>query len=157
MKNLLPDDYDILSQYVDMLPCNDTSPVYPFTGFVLNINVTTLAHRDPEDERLCLLLIISDCEGGELCFLEPGFVFALKLGDVIVFPSTKLTHFNTHFSGYRVSLVLHSDKHFRRWVEDNNGGLGNTHLTTDLHHFLSLPAASSFGSLADNFTAQLSP
>jgi hypothetical protein len=132
VKQLLPDEYAVLSQYVDILPCNDVSPVYPFTGFVLNINVTTLLHRDPEDEKFCLLLIVSDCEGGELCFLEPGLAFGLKLGDVIAFPSTKLTHFNAHFSGYRNSLVLHSDKHFRRWVEDNNGWKGHTRLTTSL-------------------------
>lgn len=132
MKELLPDDYRILSQYVDILPCNDVSPVYPFTGFVLNINVTTLVHRDPEDEKICLVLVISDCEGGELCFVESGLVIALQLGDMIAFPSTKLTHFNAHFSGHRVSIVFHSDKHFRRWAEDNNGWLGHKRLTTGL-------------------------
>lgn len=132
MKELLPEEYTILSKYVDILPSNDVSPVYPFTGFVLNINVTTLVHRDPEDERICIVLVISDCEGGELCFLESGMVIALKLGDLIVFPSTKLTHFNTHFSGKRVSIVFHSDKHFRRWAESNNGWLGNTRLATSL-------------------------
>ena len=100
MKQLLPDDYAILSQYVDILPCNDASPVYPFTGFVLNINLTTLVYRDPENKRVCIILVISDCEGGELCFVEAGLVLSLKLGDVIAFPSTKLTHFNAHFSGY---------------------------------------------------------
>jgi len=130
MKQLLPNDYAILSQYVDVLPCSDISPVYPFTGFVLNLNVTTLVHRDPCDERICLVLVICDCEGGELCFVEPGLVFGLKTGDVIVFPSTKLTHFNAHFSGYRVSLVLHSDKGFYRWAKDKNGWIGNKNFTT---------------------------
>lgn len=130
MKQLLPDDYAILSQYVDVLPCNDSSPVYPFTGFVLNLNVTTLLHRDPEDEKICIVLVVSNCKGGELCFVETGLVLGLKLGDMVIFPSTKLTHFNAHFSGYRISLVLHSDKHFRRWVDGNNGWLGNPHLTT---------------------------
>ena len=69
---MLPEDYVILSQYVDILPCNDMSPVDPFTGFVLNINVTTLLHQDPADEEICLILVISDCKGGELCFVETG-------------------------------------------------------------------------------------
>jgi len=131
VKQVLPEDYAILSQYVDILPCNDVSAVDPFTGLVLNINVTTLAHRDPADEKFCLILVISDYEGGELCFIETGLVLGLKLGDVVIFPSMKLTHFNAHFRGYHVSLVFHSDKHFRRWVEDNNGWVGNSHLNTD--------------------------
>jgi hypothetical protein len=101
MKQLLPDEYKTLSTYVDMLPCNNVSPVYPFTGFVVNMNVTTLLHRDPEDEKLCLILIILDCEDGELCFVESGLVLCLKLEDVIAFMSTKLAHFNAQFSGYQ--------------------------------------------------------
>ena len=128
---MLPEEYAILSQYADILPCNDVSPVDPFTGFVLNINVTTLLNRDPADEKICLILVISDCEGGELCFVETGLVLCLKLGDGVIFPSTKLTHFNAHFKGYRVFLVFHSDKHFRRWPENNNAWLGNVRLNTD--------------------------
>jgi hypothetical protein len=72
------------------------------------------------------VLLISDCEGGELCLVEPGLVLGLRLGDMIVFPSTKLTHFNAHFSGYRVSFVLHTDKGGASWIKDFNGWKDNT-------------------------------
>jgi len=46
LQQLLPDNYKILSEYVDILPCKEPSPVYPFAGFVVNLNVATRIHRD---------------------------------------------------------------------------------------------------------------
>jgi hypothetical protein len=45
----LPDIYQDLSIFADILPGNEASPVHPFGGFVLNINVITRAHCDVEE------------------------------------------------------------------------------------------------------------
>jgi hypothetical protein len=65
--------------------------------------------------------VISDCEGGELCLYEPGVVLELKNGDVVLFDSAALTHFNLHFKGFRASLVMHSDKAAEAWIGNRNG------------------------------------
>ncbi|KAF8184853.1 hypothetical protein BJ912DRAFT_927667 [Pholiota molesta] len=63
IKALLPKSYMALSHFVDILPYSDISPVYPFGGFVVNINVTTKIHRDHGDHDICLVVVISDCTG----------------------------------------------------------------------------------------------
>jgi hypothetical protein len=39
---------------------------------------------------------------------------------VVIFASSKLSHFNTHFKGKRASLVFHSDVSANAWVEKRN-------------------------------------
>jgi hypothetical protein len=114
-------EYSILTPWVDVLPANEFSPVYPFGGFVINLNVATRSHRDKGDLCLCLILVISDCEGGSLCLYEPGVVLELKSGDIVLFKSDCLTHFNLHFKGFRSSMVFHSDKEAGAWVHSRNG------------------------------------
>ncbi|KAF8871014.1 hypothetical protein CPB84DRAFT_1830233 [Gymnopilus junonius] len=65
-------------------------PVYPFTGFILNVNVSTHMHRDTGDKDICLVLVISDCIGGELVLVEPSVILRMRSGDVVVFPSKAL-------------------------------------------------------------------
>jgi len=60
-------------------------------------------------------------KGGELCLFEPRLVFKLEPGDILVFPSSKITHFNLHMEGIRCSLVLQTDKELVRWTEERNG------------------------------------
>jgi len=98
-------------------------------GYVLNINVATKIHRDANDKDICLVIVISsDCEGGELCLMEPGLVLALRNGDAVVFPSCKISHFNQHYKGRRASLVLQSDRWLNGWLNDANGWDGNIHI-----------------------------
>lgn len=104
--------------------------VPPFTGFVINFNVSTGIHRDIQDESMCLVVVVEDCEGGELCLQEPGLVVNLKCGDFIVFRSVHFTHFNLHFVGRRISIVFHSDVHFKSWVENRNGWGDNKHFSS---------------------------
>jgi hypothetical protein len=86
LEKVLPEHVEVLKLYLDVLPCQQTLPVYPFTGavfifhlsllelrshiitgYVLNINVTTKIHRDANDKDICLVIVISsDCEGGEI-------------------------------------------------------------------------------------------
>ena len=113
-----------------MLPYNAVSPAHPFSGFVLNLNVTTLIHRDGGDKELCVVLVFSDCVGGELCLKEPGVVLDLRLGNLVIFPSTKISHFNLHFAGKRASIVFYTDKEIERWASDQNGWRHNVYLRT---------------------------
>ena len=113
-----------------MLPYNAVSPAHPFSGFVLNLNVTTLIHRDGGDKELCVVLVLSDCVGGELCLKEPGVVLDLRLGNLVIFPSTKISHFNLHFAGKRASIVFYTDKEIERWASDQNGWRHNVYLRT---------------------------
>jgi hypothetical protein len=68
MAKVLPEHTKILQQWVNILPSNEFSPVFPFSGLVINVNVVTRAHRNWEDLSLCLVLEISDCEGGETMY-----------------------------------------------------------------------------------------
>lgn len=125
LETLLPGTFEELSILVERLPNSGVSPVYPFAGYVLNMNVSTRIHRDIGDQDICLVLVISDCEGGELVLLEPGLVLDLQNGDAVIFTSKDISHFNLHFVGRRASLVLHTDKCAKRWVKDGNGWMRN--------------------------------
>ena len=94
----------------------------------MNLNVATLAHRDRQDKTLCVVLVLGEHTGGELCLYEAGLVLPLHTGHFIAFPSARLTHFNLHFSGQRASLVLHTDKEMWTWTDHGrNGWLDNEH------------------------------
>lgn len=132
LQTLLPDTYEVLAQFADLLPCGEVSPAYPFTGYVLNINVTTRIHRDWGDKEICLVLPIFDsgCIGGELCLKELGLVMRMKSLDVIIFASHQLSHFNLNYIGKRASLVLHSDRGGDAWVCDRDGWENNIYTST---------------------------
>jgi hypothetical protein len=125
--------FDKLEYLVSLLPNCDTSPVHPFSGFVLNINVSTRIHRDWGDEDICLVLVISDCQGGELCLVEPGLVLKLYTGDFVIFKSADISHLNLHYVGKRVSLVFHTDKSGRGWAKDRNGWNHNIYMCSTIH------------------------
>ena len=99
----------------------------------MNLNISTRIHRDWKDHRICLVIVFSDCEGGDLAFMEPGIVFSLNSGDMIIFPSAKISHFNLHFKGKRVSLVLHSDNAAQKWVDSRNGWESNVSFRSTDH------------------------
>ncbi|KAK6964712.1 hypothetical protein R3P38DRAFT_2592027, partial [Favolaschia claudopus] len=88
---------------------------------VVNLNACTGGHRDPFDKKLCLVVPFGPFKGGELCLYETGFCFDLCMGDVLIFPSCDITHFNLHFTGYRGTPVLHSDRQGDSWVKDFHG------------------------------------
>lgn len=106
MAELLHEHFLILKHWVELLPSNDFSPVFPFGGLVINMNVATQVHRDEGDLSLCFIFEISNCEGGELCLMELGLV---RSGDGVAFCSNKISHFNLDYKGMRTSLVFHSD------------------------------------------------
>lgn len=100
---------------------NTASPCYLFGRFVLNLQVSTWAHGDHGDKKLCIFIPFGNFQGGELCLYEVGLKIDLQMGDVIIFPSCDLMHFNMHFSGKRGTLVLHSDRQGDEWVRDCRG------------------------------------
>ncbi|KAG1844455.1 hypothetical protein F4604DRAFT_1596163 [Suillus subluteus] len=100
----LPAEYEILIEVARELPCNSGSLVLPFLSLVFNINMATKGHRDSGDLDLCLVLPIGNFKGGFLAMKEPGLVVELLQGDFIIFQSTWVTHFNTHYQGKRASM-----------------------------------------------------
>lgn len=123
VKAHLPKEYEILSQYAEVLPAGSFCPAYPFTSFIINFNVSTKLHRDWNDMEFCVVLVVSEdaCEGGDLCFMEPGIRLQMKNGDIVMFRSQKITHFNMHVKGMRTSIVFHSDVAGKDWVNNRNG------------------------------------
>ncbi|KAJ6545125.1 hypothetical protein B0H10DRAFT_1853024, partial [Mycena sp. CBHHK59/15] len=117
LKHYLPDDYNEISIYPEVLPLDAASPAFPFAGFVVNVCPCTWGHHD-RDKNLCFVVPFGPFKGGQLCLYEAGLSFDLHLGDIMAFPSCDLTHFNLHFKGLRGTLVLHSDRQGDNWVRD---------------------------------------
>ena len=88
---------------------------------MINFCVSTDAHRDGSDVKLCVVIPFGRWKGGEIVLYELGLVLKLHSGHVLVFPSRIITHFNLHFTGLRGSLVLHSDDKGQSWVDNFNG------------------------------------
>ncbi|KAJ7670478.1 hypothetical protein B0H17DRAFT_1183717 [Mycena rosella] len=57
--HLLPEHYEALTLYVDILPLSPNTPAYPFSGFVVNLRVCTDGHKDGFDKDLCTVIVIS--------------------------------------------------------------------------------------------------
>lgn len=129
MQHLLPEHTTVTEIYCNLLPAGAQSAVYPFSGAVINFNVTTRCHRDSKDETFCLIMAIQDCEGGELGLVEPGLVVRMVTGDLLLFRSPKTTHFNLHFKGKRCSIVFHCDREGQSWVKDRNGWASKTYFS----------------------------
>jgi hypothetical protein len=120
LSQLLPSEMKIVAQFAEVLPLDAECPAKPFAGFAINFNVSTMVRRD-NDRGFCVVLIISEnCEGGDLCLEELGIKFHLENGDVVAFPSQKISHFNTHFKGERVSIVFHTDAESENWIQHRN-------------------------------------
>lgn len=66
------------------------------------------------------MIVISDCVGGALVFVELGLVVDLQDGDQAIFESSELTHFNLQFEGFRSSIVFHTDKAADAWIDTDN-------------------------------------
>ncbi|KAI9066810.1 hypothetical protein FKP32DRAFT_1645100 [Trametes sanguinea] len=127
LRQYLPQLHEEIAMYADILPGNSASPSYPFSGFVINFNVTTKVHRDHGDLHACLVLPIGRFKGGEVCMAEPGLVTRIQSGDIIIFKSWRISHFNLPYTGKRASLVCHSDRAGLTWVKDRMGWKGHSY------------------------------
>ena len=79
------------------------------------MNVLTLIHLDWNDKDFCIVIPVSDCEGGDLALMELGIVLELNNRDMVIFHSGELS-LNLHYRGKRSSMVLHSDCSGDTWV-----------------------------------------
>ncbi|THH21608.1 hypothetical protein EUX98_g8337 [Antrodiella citrinella] len=113
----LPDEFEEVVAYANSLPHWTAPAAYPFSGFVVNLNVMTRSHRDTKDTSICLVLVLGEPEGGDLCLVEPGLTVKLREGDFIVFPSGKITHFNLHYVG--VAKSVHVEPGLNARIRDN--------------------------------------
>ncbi|KAG2337845.1 hypothetical protein BDR05DRAFT_894621, partial [Suillus weaverae] len=129
IEKYLPDEYSHLDLACSLMPLDENVFSAPFTGFVLNLSCTTLAHKDRTDGTLCVVLPFGQFTGGEIVEYETGLVINLMAGDFFAFPSARITHFNLPYSGCRGSLVFHSDLHSASWVKDRNGWSEHIHTT----------------------------
>jgi len=113
-------EYQKIEVFCKFLPLQDPSPAYPFSNWVINFCAATKGHRDTGDNGWCATVTFAACEGGQLCLYELGLVFDCAVGDLLVFQSSKQTHFNLHIKGIRGSLVLHCDRMGRKWGDNYN-------------------------------------
>lgn len=134
IESLLPDTFEALEITADVLPLGEVLPVHPFTGFVINFNVATIVHRDAKDKEICVVFQLSQCTGGELCLVEPGLKIRLRNGDGVVFRSHKISHFNCHFVGERISLVFHTDRSMDDWATNRNNWEHNIYFRSSRSH-----------------------
>ena len=88
------------------LQMGSPQPIHSAAGSSISMFLT-LIHQDYQDLKLCLE--------------KPGISLQLQNGDVVIFTSSKLSHFNTHFKGKQASLVFHSNISSKAWVEKRNG------------------------------------
>ncbi|EIM84636.1 uncharacterized protein STEHIDRAFT_112965 [Stereum hirsutum FP-91666 SS1] len=117
----LPHQVKQFRGYVDIQPMDRPSPTSPFTGFHLNLRVATDGHVDDNDFGPCAVTTLATFKGGQLVLHELGLVIDLRPGQVLFFPSRSITHYNLHFEGERVSIVLSFDKEALKWVKTANG------------------------------------
>ena len=55
-------------------------------------------------------------------------VLDLHIGHLVIFPSTKISHFNLNFQGKRAFIVFYTDKEVEHWAANQNGWGHNIHL-----------------------------
>lgn len=122
VKAKLPrETYERLEIIAESLPLHPTLHCRPFTGMVLNVSASTTSHRDTMDLSACAVLALGEWEGGHLCFHELGLALDLQCGDLVIFRSDLLTHYNLPHTGIRCSLVFSTDKLLSRWSRDQCG------------------------------------
>ena len=122
MRRHLPEEYEYISSYMESLPFHHQASIAPFGGFVLNIRACTKAHWDHLDaQNICVLLFLGNWKGGDLILYEPSLRFTVSRGDILMFPSAKIMHFNMHYEGLRLTLVFHTDRDSKQWMESRNG------------------------------------
>ncbi|THU93130.1 hypothetical protein K435DRAFT_670755, partial [Dendrothele bispora CBS 962.96] len=68
-----------------IFPLQDSNPVHPFSSVVLNINVMTEVHRDKGDKNGCIVLVLGQHQGGDICFQEARLVVETAHGDTVTF------------------------------------------------------------------------
>ena len=103
----------------------------------MNLNAVTVAHRDANDKHICVVMAIGDFQGADLCLVEPGLRVPISSGDIFVFRSAEVTHFNLAYKGVRHSIVLHTDAAYDAWHKQKN--FWAEHIDTNSPQYKVLP------------------
>jgi len=116
-------DPDMAEKQEDIL--NDISPLLrtfgPFGGMTVNYGGITNLHWDTEDHGLCAIVPFSHGSdrshfiGADLCLLELKMRFKVEEGEAILFRSAEIGHCNMPCTGWRGSIVCHTDRHLSRF------------------------------------------
>lgn len=91
-----------------------------FSGVALNFGCMTHMHKDGTDllEGFCLVISFGKFEGGELCFAEPMIMMPFGCGEMIIFRSALLSHFNKLYKGIRNSIVFFTERNlYHHWLK----------------------------------------
>ncbi|RPA73283.1 hypothetical protein BJ508DRAFT_334238 [Ascobolus immersus RN42] len=113
-------DEKLFAKYnsIDLPPCIDKTLFWPFCMMAINRNCYSLPHKDLNDfaRGFCFLLCWGKFKGGEVTFKELGMKLPLKRGQLLIFRSALLTHWNQPVtSGIRHSLVLFTPARMFDW------------------------------------------
>jgi hypothetical protein len=103
---------------LDLPPCIDKTLFWPFCMMALNRNCYSLPHKDLNDfaRGFCFLLCWGDFKGGDVSFKELGLKVPLKRGQLLIFRSALLTHWNQPvIEGVRHSMVLFTPSRMFDW------------------------------------------
>lgn len=121
-QDFFPEDYESLAAYSDSLPHNSASPCHPYGGFVINVNVCAEGHLDAKDmNELCCIMPFGNFSGGTLGLHQPGIAVRSSSGMTLKTSSARTVHFNAQYRGIRGSIVFHTDREGRTWMENRNG------------------------------------
>ncbi|KAJ3167031.1 hypothetical protein HDU87_001747 [Geranomyces variabilis] len=80
-----------------------------FPGFALNIEAIVKAHKDSNDAKqgICVIIAFGSYSGAQLCFAEAELVVPFPSGHIMIFRSGMLTHLNCSYKGQsRNSIVF---------------------------------------------------
>jgi hypothetical protein len=98
-------------------------PLWPFSGVALNWHALAKAHVDPGDGPLAVIVPIGDFKGGHVCLPTLKLTFELQPGEVLIFDSKMLPHFNLDPElgpgDARHSLVLYTQHRLSTWCAGN--------------------------------------
>eukprot|EP01117_Protostelium_nocturnum_P019441 TRINITY_DN8434_c0_g1_i1.p1 TRINITY_DN8434_c0_g1~~TRINITY_DN8434_c0_g1_i1.p1 ORF type:complete len:337 (-),score=32.69 TRINITY_DN8434_c0_g1_i1:7-1017(-) len=115
LKEYFPEEFSILNAIKLPNECFKPGGIYP--GFAMNKEVGTIPHIDSGDLKhgLCAVISFGEFVGGDLCMFETKTVFPFLRGQIIIFRSTNLHHWNKQYTGNRNSIVLFCDNNVQTW------------------------------------------
>lgn len=112
-------DPELFEKYnmLELPPMLDKTLFWPFCMLALNRNCTSLPHKDLNDlsQGFCFLLCWGDFTGAEMTFRELGLKIPFKRGQILIFRSSLLTHWNQIAHGIRHSMVLFTPARMFDW------------------------------------------
>jgi hypothetical protein len=117
-------EYDYILSNVRGLEMTDL-PLWPFSGVAFNWYAHSKVHMDGGDGPYAVLTVSGNFKGGYVCLAGLNLSFELRPGEVIIFNSRRVPHFNLSYEGERHSFVFYTQHLLDAWVADGNGWDGH--------------------------------